>query len=272
MGKEDKRLRIAVSSDDPVRTNQVHFSKPIGSVIESAEAVRTASLMVEYKAPVPAYRGSRSPTLLNSPVQEFRYDPTPGSSLLQTAFGRLVGDKVYAFRLGVNLHMSSSGAGIVNSAINISNVGTIAQFTDLAGLFNEFFVVRAHLRWEPASMYNGPIGYLPASTVSSLGIGVIALQHGAAAVTTISQATNQYAFAWHNTGRPFKYTWVNSESAKTGLVVEGATATQAWCLTSNSSAYSGQVQIISDVSPVLPNSAILGSFVVEFDVLFRLRD
>jgi hypothetical protein len=161
---------------------------------------------------------------------------------------------------------------VVNSVINTAGVASLSDFTALAGIFNEFFVIGFSAKWEPASMYNGPVGYLPASTVSSLPLGCAQLQHAAATYTTLGTMTESYAFALHNTGRPFTYVWTNVEDIKTKTVPETGGATQSWAPVAYASTYNGSCQFLSSVLPTLPVTAILGTFAVHYDVAFRLRD
>lgn len=237
-----------------------------------ARAVRNISTMVEHKVPVPAFRGTGAPQRLSMTPQEFIYEPTPQSEALRMASRHLFGERVYRFRLSTALSMSSNGAGIVNAVINTASVGSLGDFTALSGIFNEFFVVRFDVKWEPASMYNGPVGYSPATTVSSLPLGCAQLQHAAATYSTLGAMTESYDFRYENTGRPFTYAWVNVEDINTKTVPETSGPSQSWAPVAYASTYNGSLQFLTAALPTLPVSANLGTFAVHYEVAFRLRD
>jgi hypothetical protein len=233
-------------------------------------------IKVESKEPVPAYRGSASPTLLAPPYPGFVLQDTKESSLLRTTMSRMFAGKIYDFRLTVALNISSSGTGAVNSAINNSVLSTTPDFIALTGVFNEFFITRFNVKYEPVSMYNYPLTGAIGTNVSSLPIGLADLQHGQLAYSSLSLMTNNFRFALNNTGRPFEYSWINTESPSStvlpSLAASGA-ATQSWCLVTDAASYAGTMQVLSQPSPPnLPVSAVLGVFLVEWYVKFRVRD
>jgi hypothetical protein len=234
--------------------------------------IQSLSLMVEHKVLPVIYRGSSGPAVLAIPSLDYRYEATEASTVLRNTTRRLFGDKYYRIRLSTALNMSSSGAGVVNSVINASGAASLTDFTALSGIFNEFFVTSFDVMWEPASLYNGPVGYSPATTVSSLPLGCAQLQHFAAVYTTVSNMTENYDFRWNNTGRPFHTKWVNVERSNVDTVPETGAAGQGWQPVQFGSNYSGSLQFLSTVTPTLPVSAVLGTFFVSYDVLFRLRD
>jgi len=200
---------------------------------------------------------------------------TESSVLLKHVAVAMFGDRTYPFRISSAVSMSSNGTGIVNSVISAATLGTLAEFSPFSALFNEFFITSFHISWEPVSMYNGPIGFVNATNVASLPITVVDIQHGAGPYPNYQAATNNFKYAHHNTGRPFKYKWTNTEkpgSHTNPFPVAGTNPTQSWCLTADADNYTGQIQIISPSAPPgLPTSVALGNFFVDYYVLFRLR-
>lgn len=260
------------SSDEKTSVHKKQNYELLADLRAVGKEIRAHSLMVEYKTPPVMFRGSSSPAVLAPPPLDFTYEATPVSNVLQNAARRLFGDRRYPFRLSTVLNMSSSGAGIVNAVINTSTCASLADFTALSGVFNEFFITRMDCIWEPASMYNGPVGYLPASTVTSLPLGAAQLQHFAATYSTVGAMSENYDFVYHNTGRPFTYSWKNVEKSNVDTVPETAGAGQGWQPVIYGSSYSGSIQFLTTVLPTLPASAVLGTFFVSYDCIFRLRD
>jgi len=169
--------------------------------------------------------------------------------------------------------MSSSGAGIVNSTISNSVLTSQADFVSLSSVFNEFFVVKFMVRWIPVSRYQYPLGGSSTLSVANVPIGKADLQHGQAAYSSMSLLADNFAVGYHSTGDPFTEHWVNTEKHDTETVVSSLTApTQSWCTTNNVSNYQGTLQFLSQSAPpALPFSQVLGTFMVHWDVLFRVR-
>jgi hypothetical protein len=183
-------------------------------------------------------------------------------------------------RLATVVSMSCNGSGFVNSTLAVNAVSLTPDFTGFASLFREFFVVSMVATWQPNSRYNAPIGFVNTTLTqaANLPIAVVQLQHGSAAYTTIALAAASPTLKFCNTGDPFVYAWKNMEKASVGTVVypipATVTPTQSWCLSDSTSStgYSGSIQFISpSAGPALPISAVLGQFVVVYDVKFRNR-
>jgi hypothetical protein len=186
----------------------------------------------------------------------------------------LFGDKTYAFRLSTVLFMNSTGSGNVNSIIGVATIGGLSEFSSLTTLFNEVFVSKMTVRWEPVSRYNGPVGFVNTTSVASLPIMVADLQHGAVVYGTIADAANNFRRSYQNTGVPFTFVWKNTESSKERILPNPdstTSPTQSWCQTNNVGNYTGSLQFISNTAVAMPPSANLGNFVVDWDLLFRVR-
>jgi len=69
----------------------------------------------------------------------WKYLPSPVSSSVQSVVMNLFKGRQYRFNLSTCFNMSSSGTGIINSAINVAALASNPSFTALSGVFSEFF-------------------------------------------------------------------------------------------------------------------------------------
>jgi len=242
-------------------------------VLASCRLITSVMPQIEYKEPVPTYRGKDAPSSLSPPSVGYKYEDTKESLVLRSTLRSLFRDKHYRFRISTALNMSSSGAGAVNSTISVSALQFSGDFISLSTVFNEFFVVQMNNTWQPVSRYQYPLGGTSTLSIANLPIGVATLQHGASAYTSLAVMSDNYALAFHNTGDPFSYDWVNTEKSSETTVSEQSGNTQSWCTTGNVANYQGQIQIISQSTPpALPFSQVLGTFITSWEVIFRVRE
>lgn len=241
--------------------------------LDQCKLISNLRSMVEYKEPIPAFRGRDAPTPLTIPHSGYQFADTKESAMLATTLRSLFGDKHYEFRLSVALNMSSSGAGIVNSTISNSVLTSQADFIALSSVFNEFFVKKFVVKWMPNSRYQYPLSGSSTLSVANLPIGKADLQHGQSAYSSLSAMADNFAVGYHSTGDPFTEEWINTEKISTETVVSTLTApTQSWCTVNNVANYQGTLQFLSQSSPpALPFSQVLGTFMVHWDVAFRVR-
>jgi len=259
-GKKKKSKVVKMSVDLRSGVKSV-ASLCLRSELKSEGKVKDPSL--------PAVLGSGGSTLVLTLTEE--------ATMLRNTMRSMLGTKVYTFDLSTILSVSTSGAGILNS---ISNNFTLAANTDLislAGVFQECFVVSQRCHWMPVSRYQYPLTGVTATSVANLPIGVASLQHAALAYTTISQSSENYAFALHSTGDPFVYTWHNSENPNSGVAVDAGSGStvpcQGWSNSSLMSNYTGFVQFISGTAPpALPFSQQVAQLHVKWHCLFRCRE
>jgi hypothetical protein len=179
-------------------------------------------------------------------------------------------------RLATVVSMSSSGAGLVNSTIAVSVVASLTEFTAAAGLFEEFFVKKMTVDWMPSSMGTVITGGTSGTNQQSVGMIVASLFHASGAYSTAALAAACKGATLATTGLPFTHQWRNNENPSSTVLVNptaSAVAVQSWCSTAATpaAAYTGFIQFISNTSNALPNSAILGMFMVSYEVLFRQR-
>jgi len=238
-------------------------------------SLATLKEKVEYKVPIPQFRGSEAPTSLSHPHPGYVLRETKESTILKTALSRMFSNRIYNFRVTTALNVSSNGTGIVNSIIGMSTIQSTPDFVALSGVFNEFFIKTCDVKYEPVSMYNYPLTGIPSTSVSSLPLGVADLQHSQAAYTNLSNMTENWRYEHNNTGRPFRFRWQNVEKAKSTVTSADAVSggfTQNWCLCTDAASYTGTIQFLTQSAPpALPTSQVLGTFLVEWNVLFRVR-
>jgi len=242
-------------------------------LVELAHGICSLMSTVEHKDP-PKAAPKEGPIVLGGPGLGLRHVATEASEVLRTVLSSSFAGKMYRFRLGTVLNMSSTGSGTVNALAQVSTLSSNIEFGYLALIFEEFFVQKMTLRWEPVSMYNYPLTGVVATSVSSLPMGVADLQHNfVSGYGSLTAAAQNFRFELKNTGRPFKYSWRNTEKKSSNVLpLPGGGLTQAWCLTSNVADYTGQVQFITQSAPpALPTSEVLGTFLVFYDVYFRTR-
>jgi len=275
------KSEVKVNASAPSRrgesadSQRLIYNKKTNEMKNQISALTSLMLKAETKRPIPAFQGTTAPTRLEPPWLGYEFVDTRESQLLKTALSRMFAKKQYGFRLATALNMSSSGAGIVNSIIQNTILAANTDFSSLSSVFNEFFVERFDVLWEPVSLNNFPLTGLPdGKTVSSLPMGAADLQHNAPAYTSMAGMTENFRYKHTNTGRAFQYSWLNTES-RGSTVLPQATGelTQAWCLTSAASTYQGTLQFLTQSAPPgLPVSSVLGTFLVEHLVYFRVRE
>jgi hypothetical protein len=212
------------------------------------------------------------PTELMDNGPDFAFVPTKDSKLALTMMHDVFGDRHFRLPITAVVTMSSSGAGLVNSVLSNSSLGSNATFLSLATIFNEFFVHGFTVLWQPVSLNNYPLTGVTATSVSSLPLGVAVLQNAVAGYTNIGFASGNYQYAHQNTGKSFTAHWTNIESPNSTVLTSVASGPlQTWALIADVSSYSGQLQFISGTAPPLAVSQILGSFSVVWDVSFRAK-
>jgi hypothetical protein len=234
--------------------------------------------LIEYALP------SNAPSSLNPTV--FLTPPAPSSGWFKTEVKTdpftlklarsVAGSKIYRIPVGTNLAINANGSGFINAVIATATVAATSDFTTFAGIFDQFFVVSMTAHYTPVSRYNYPLTGVTATSVSSLPLQVTSLQHASAAYSTTSTMANHDGVVMHNTADPFVHKWINVEKPCVMVApTSSGLATQNWCETAATPAalYTGQIQFLTDQStPPLQVSARIGSFLVRYDVLWRVRE
>lgn len=252
--------------------NALLKDKKIKEILQSCRSVVACMPKVESKRAIPPFKGRDAPTPLAGPDLGYTCDETKESLILRDSFRSLFGDKHYKFRISTALNMSSSGAGIVNSVINVNAIQFAGDFLSLASVFNEFFIVAMEVKWQPVSRYQYPLGGTSTLSVANLPMGKANLQHGSSAYSSLSTLAENFDVGFHNTGDPFTDIWYNTESVKESVLATQTAATQSWCTTGNAANYQGSLQYLSQSAPpALPFSQVLGTFMTHWEVMFRVR-
>jgi hypothetical protein len=268
--------RVSKTSSHTKKTKQrggSHKRASVDLVLRNqARTVLSLKKKVESKTRVIKYTDGPQPLLVDGPTYEYLI--TDESKLMNSAIVNVLGSTVYRARLGTVLNMSSSAGGIVNSTLATSTLGSVTEFASFTAIFNEFFLQHMRVTWQPNSLYNGPMTYLPATTVASLPIGITDLQHSQNAYSSLTLMADSPGMKLENTGKSFVHTWTNVEKHTDVSLpfVPGTSTTQSWCQVASAGLYSGMLHIISQAAPPgLPVSSVLGTFLVEYDVYFRNR-
>jgi len=168
--------------------------------------------------------------------------------------------------------------GVINQSVTVANVASLPEFADLAGLFDEFFVKRLKLSYQPVSRY-APQFISSATAVgpASVPLGLASLFHGAPAYATIAAQTENKTFEYAHSGDPWTYSWRNNEKSKSTVLVASSTSSalpsQGWCLTSATPAalYTGFAQVLGAAATGFATATVVGVLVIEYDCLFRAR-
>lgn len=227
--------------------------------------------------------GTKSPHLRFSPKEvamqlsllEASDEKTSLTNMARAALGS---NKRWAFKIGFVSSLSSNGSGYVNTVTACSTVTSTAEFTSLAALFDEFFVVRMESHYMPRSRYGVNLTYGLGLQQSNTGLGVVNIHHGATVYTTMSSMVPNAHFKMLSTGDPWKYNWENVENPNSDVATAPQTTpaiyTQAWCSTASTmaAAYTGQTQFLSQATgTILVASQVLGDVAISYSCLFRAR-
>jgi len=186
-----------------------------------------------------------------------------------------------------------AGGGSANNTLAWSQVSNAAEFTSLDALFDEFFIKQTTLRYVPHNRYSGQgaSSYNAATAAGAPGYmntcmaTVIFLPHnsavyssGAAAFVNARSAEQSKVV---DMGQPWVLKARNTEKFSwDGPLGDQSTsgATMSWGQIGSTSKYGGTHQLLlaqSSGSSVgagtFPESALMGDFILEFDIAFRAR-
>lgn len=179
--------------------------------------------------------------------------------------------------LGNSASMVTTGSGSVNLNTSNSSLSSLGEWGSWAALFDEFFVLAIEIEFVPTSMFQYGIGYAAGTNLTSVPITVTSLHHGVSAYSSMATAMENATTKVRNTATPWRYTWKNVESPRSGIVISpelsGAVATQGWCLTAATPAalYTGFVQYLGSDILGPASSTQFGRVLIRYEVLFRLR-
>jgi len=205
------------------------------------------------------------------------YTLTEEARLVVGSLRAMLGQGTYPFMIRTVLNASSSGTGILNATISNATLASNPDIVSLQSVFQEAFVLRMDVKWVPVSRYQYPLGGTSTLSVANLPLGVAGLHHSAGAYSSLAAMSQNYAFNLNSTGDPFTATWKNSEKPASGVVVDSGSSSalpcQGWCNAFLLANYTGFLQFLTQSAPpALPFSQVLGTFVVSWSMLFRLRE
>jgi hypothetical protein len=200
---------------------------------------------------------------------------TDSKKLIRTMFGQ---KGRYRTNLGSVLAFNSSSVGVLNSVVSNSNVASLTEWSAFASLFDEFFIHRVWMRFEPRNRYQFPVTAGPSVSTCNCLLTVTPLFHGTSGYASASTAMNNRLTKVQSTADPFSFEWVNNESSAGGVVVSPTTSlplpTQSWCLTASAAAalYTGQIQLLG-ATAIGPATGVVtvGDIAVLYDISFRVR-
>jgi len=186
---------------------------------------------------------------------------------------------------------SSTGKYLLNwtapssTAFQVSNVQNGGEWSSFNGIFEEFFIHKMILRFEPLNQFLA--GYV-SSTTSNLQTApctIAGYQHSqpvpSDAAQLVYQTLNASQSMVEHTGRPWRFVWNNVEKFDPlGPVGDATTAahSQTWLNFGDVSKYGGYVIACTPytngtaAAGVFPTSATLGYVYFDFDVSMRYRD
>lgn len=176
--------------------------------------------------------------------------------------------------LGSSYQLQTNSTGFISTQVSVNQVAVLPEFASFASLFDEFFVSKMVLVYQPYSQYQKT---QTGTIYIDFALALSQLHHGASLASSHANSVPNASFAAANTSTPFKYTWNNVEKRKTGQLQSAdpsaAVPSQGWCLTSAapSALYTGSVQIISPSSVTGPVTFVLGTVAVRWEVIFRSR-
>jgi hypothetical protein len=255
------------------------LSSPLGQPITGLSSVSPASLVrtsggeeyVERKISPPGA------ALLPTPVDDRPVLKDASQALISMRFPS---GKEMRMILGASYQVSSGSSGITNQTVNVNLVSVLSDFISMATLFNEFFVTKMEVTYEPQSRYSKQATVGGVRQVTDVPLVVATLQHAMPTYPDHSSACQNGDLKICNSADPWKVRWSNNEkkSSTVAPVPESTTAlalpTQSWCSTNSPSSqvYTGALQILSPTA--IPNSLtnyLYGSVVVRWEVFFRSR-
>lgn len=180
--------------------------------------------------------------------------------------------RIFKFRIGQTLQVSTNGAGFVNAIIFNSNLATILAFnTGLGSLFDEFFVESQTARFMPNSLFQYPESTPISGQNANSPWGVVDLQNQMSSYSSTALMAQNPRMKWTSTGMPFTYVWRNVERYKAGVSSTSTTLTQNWTNFSNVTNYTGGIQFLTTGASPIAFSDVVGTIAVSWLVLCRLR-
>lgn len=179
---------------------------------------------------------------------------------------------------GASYQVSSGSTGVTNQVVSNVLLGALTEFKAVAPIWQEFFVSKFAVLYEPASRYSKRTGSAGAADANDVPLIIVSLQHNSPPFATHTDAASCADFIVATTCDNWSFTWKNNEKKSQGVLPTSGTTsaqpTQSWCQTDVTSAglYAGEVQLLSPAAMVNPVLNLLyGTVVVRWEVYFRSR-
>jgi hypothetical protein len=193
-------------------------------------------------------------------------------------------DQPYRTRLPLTGVTATSSSGILNATISSSTITTVAEWSSIDALFDEFFIHSITYHHRPQNDNGAGIGVTStglAPTVSTTttfvancSLAAVSIFNGAAAYSANSAQMANATVVMHPSGEVWKYRWLNNQRFDPRGDCVDASGWQGWTLIGNASNYGGQIQVRALNDTVFGTgsaSVTLGNFVAFWDVSFRAR-
>lgn len=179
---------------------------------------------------------------------------------------------------GASYQVSSGSTGVTNQVVSNTMLGALTEFKAVAPIWQEFFVKKFTVLYQPASRYSKRAGATATNDVNDVPLALVGLQHSTPPYASHTDASSACNLVVATTSDNWSYSWENNERKIGGVLpTSGATSaqpTQSWCQTDITSAglYAGEVQLLSPSAMVNPTLNFLyGTVVVRWEVYFRSR-
>ncbi len=184
------------------------------------------------------------------------------------------GAKAWCIPIAYAANMTTSGSGFINATLPVATVAATSYFTSLATLFDEFYVERMDVMFQPQTRYQS----LPSTTSTEYHgtpLGVASMFEDTTVYTNINQMASNPTFQFSHSSSPFSYSWVNNVARSKAMSSE-PTSTQAalgWVRTNATPAqyYGGLVQFIGSATYAMHASINAGIIAVRYKVWFRAK-
>jgi len=186
--------------------------------------------------------------------------------------------------------LSTSAAGSINFQLPVTNISTVAEWSSLNALFDEFYVHEMSLEAQPYNKFGtlatSAAGTYPviqtaasgATFVMAVGVVATALQGPAAYYSSAAALANNPAALTFNTADSFRYVWNNTVRYDPhGMTFSSTTSTngwQGWTQVQDSAQYGGTIQIRAINDQPMGDGAHavnIGGYILRWRVSFRSR-
>jgi hypothetical protein len=197
-------------------------------------------------------------------------------------------DKPYRCALAFGASLSTNSSGVLNTTIANSSISTVAEWTAIDTLFDQFFIHSFKVRFNPRNIQGGGIGssatvstigpYASSSAVVSNATLVMAALFGASGTYgSAGVMLNNPNMKLGHSAKSWTYTWRNNVRFDPHGISFNTAASdgwQGWTDIGATSTYAGfiQIRVLNDLAIGTTSAVVaLGDVAVLYDVSFRAR-